>query len=169
MCLRYPISSTCARKPPRTLGGLISERVASAPSRGKTVHEHHNQAVLVQELPLEGRRVQGTAEEVVKKLGCEHVEVRATSTQKSLQQLKELAQTLEEAQQQAKWWSKDNCQQHFDQAVHSLQEADAVVVQLKADTQTLKQARLLEVRTLSGDRRRLALNVHHCAKPLADQ
>ena len=110
-----------------------------------------------------------TAQGVVEKLGPEHVEVRATNVTEVLKSFAWIAKQMEDCQQQAKGWSKENFEQHFDSGMGLLVEADSMAATLKADVAVLKQVRLLEVRTLSGDRRRLALNVRRCAKPLSDQ
>ena len=106
----------------------------------------------------------------VEKLGESHLEVTTIGAVNTVQlftlQVKELQQMM---RAQTKTWSRETYLKLVSDGVEIVKEAEQNAVKLEADAATLKSVRLLEVRALSGERRRMALAVRRLIKPLVAQ
>ena len=107
--------------------------------------------------------------EVLKKLGPDHGDVVTLGTKKSVNEFEEEAERLKALKGTAKQWCKKTFVDHFAEGMGVVSSMVEKVKKLEDDLGSLKAVRLLEVRALSGDRRRAALQIRKVLKTLFDQ
>eukprot|EP00971_Amphidinium_carterae_P325594 6455945-Amphidinium_carterae.5 len=106
---------------------------------------------------------------LVEKLGPENEEVTATGCIGAMAEFKRLCETLQERKAGCRGWSKDNFVASHIDAFTVLISAASMHKRIIQDSTTLRSVRLLEVRQLSGERRKLALAIRRNAKALTQQ
>ena len=127
----------------------------TAACRALTTKEHDVKGAMC-------NKVQG----VVEKLGTNRLEVAALGCVQSLKRFHEVVTFLKEYRERAKTWSRENFVAQFMEAMKIYEEGMKLAQRLAKDFEVLSKVRLLEVRALSGDRRKIALSVRRLTKPL---
>ena len=106
---------------------------------------------------------------LVRKLGADNVEVVACGCVSALGHYEELCTELASVKGSVKGWNKKNFILNYTESFKMIQEAAKMNRRICHDLDVLKSVRLLEVRQLSGDRRKAALAVRRVAKALVSQ
>ena len=107
--------------------------------------------------------------ELIKKIGSEHLEVRECQASQLVSLFEKKCKEMQEQKSNVKGWAKDNFVQRFSSGMSTLAAAQTLATDILRVLTTLKAVRLLEVRQMSGERRKGALLVRRIAKPLITQ
>eukprot|EP00971_Amphidinium_carterae_P337284 6474021-Amphidinium_carterae.1 len=108
-------------------------------------------------------------QQVIEKLGDENVEVTASGCKATICAFESECNSLLNLKVAAKGWQKDNfIKSHID-GFALLVKVAQLHANILADFKVLKSVRLLEVRQLSGERRKLALAIRRHGKALMQQ
>ena len=103
---------------------------------------------------------------VVDKLGRDHPEVLVTGAVKTITEFDNLVGELQQERLAAKTWALAGWTKKFESAMKRYQEAVELAREIVRQLESLKTVRLLEVRSLAGDRRKIALTSRRLLKPL---
>eukprot|EP00971_Amphidinium_carterae_P332298 6466382-Amphidinium_carterae.2 len=106
---------------------------------------------------------------LIDKLGSENVEVQTLGAQLTIETFESICVSLQDRKASVKGWQRDNFVDQHTEAFGLLCNAVELQRKVVSDEACLRSVRLLEVRQLSGERRKVALCVRRLAKPLVEQ
>ena len=150
--------------------------------RGRERRENHNilslearqhfagmaKTFLAKSYDQKGSQVK-SLQSLVKKLGADNVEVIASGCVPKLQEFEATCEVLQDKKVSAKGWNKKNFVSQYVDAFTIFLTAFDLNKGIVTDLNVLKAVRLLEVRQLSGERRKAALVIRRAAKGLVTQ
>eukprot|EP00971_Amphidinium_carterae_P352321 6492546-Amphidinium_carterae.2 len=151
---RVPVSKACFKK-------VLSDKA-------RQLFNGHARGLLAKKWEQKGAPCKAL-EAVIAKIGDQNLEVTSTGAVETLGLFKDASTKLSTLRGACKAWNKMNYVTQFEEGFDALIACLELGHRVESDLATLKSVRLLEVRALSGEKRKEALAVRRSLKPLENQ